>query len=164
MTSVEAEAEAGPSNLNPKISTIPVRLVSRTDAYAVPSSKFMIPSDWRRFQLSELINKVCGNEQAIPFDFIVNEELLRTSLGEWTKAKGLTEVILPFIFFKYYILTEIIAYLPRKVFLKSNMSKAFFLPNILILSKPKTGYQMSTFKKEGVLKLAYINQWSIIVN
>jgi ribosome biogenesis protein YTM1 len=52
----------------------------------------MVPSDWRRFQLSELINKVLGNEQAVPFDFIVEDELLRTSLGGFTQAKGLTEV------------------------------------------------------------------------
>jgi ribosome biogenesis protein YTM1 len=52
----------------------------------------MIPHDWRRFQLSELINKVLGNtDAAVPFDFIIDEKLLRSSLGEWTKARGLTE-------------------------------------------------------------------------
>lgn len=52
----------------------------------------MVPSDWRRFQLSELINKVLENDQAIPFDFLVGDELLRTSLGNYTQSKGLTEV------------------------------------------------------------------------
>lgn len=53
----------------------------------------MVPSDWRRFQLSELINKVLASEQPVPFDFIIGEELLRTSLGAFAKAKGLTEVL-----------------------------------------------------------------------
>lgn len=52
----------------------------------------MVPSDWKRFQLSELINKVLENEQAIPFDFLVGDELLRSSLGGYTQSKGLTEV------------------------------------------------------------------------
>lgn len=51
----------------------------------------MVPSDWRRFQLSELINKVLENDQAVPFDFLVGDELLRTSLGNYTQSKGLTE-------------------------------------------------------------------------
>lgn len=94
-------AEAGPSSAAATSSAsaaaapakaIPVRLTSRTDKHAIPESKFMIPSDWRRFQLSELINKVLGTEQAVPFDFVVGEELLRSSLGQFTQAKGLTEV------------------------------------------------------------------------
>lgn len=98
MTDVQAEAgpssipDGGPSAAAAPAKAIPVRLTSRTDKHAIPESKFMIPSDWRRFQLSELINKVLANEQAVPFDFVVGEELLRTSLGQFTQSKGLTEV------------------------------------------------------------------------
>ena len=97
----DVQAEAGPSTAisagsapapTTKATTIPIRLISRSDSHAIPASKYMVPSDWRRFQLSELINKVLGNEQAVPFDFIVEDELLRTSLGGFTEAKGLTEV------------------------------------------------------------------------
>ena len=75
-----------------KPTMIPIRLTSRADKHAIPESKFMVPSDWKRFQLSELINKVLENEQAIPFDFLVGDELLRSSLGGYTQSKGLTEV------------------------------------------------------------------------
>lgn len=86
----------------PKASTIAVRLSSRTGEHAIPEAKYMLPADWRRFQLSELINKVLASSeddaesaeirQPIPFDFIINEELLRSSLDGYIKAKGLTEV------------------------------------------------------------------------
>jgi ribosome biogenesis protein YTM1 len=87
-TSTAGAAEASTS----KATMIPIRLTSRADKHAIPESKFMVPSDWRRFQLSELINKVLENEQAIPFDFLIGEELLRSSLGGYAQSKGLTEV------------------------------------------------------------------------
>lgn len=84
-----ASATAGAQS---KPSMIPIRLTSRADKHAIPESKFMVPSDWKRFQLSELINRVLENEQVIPFDFLIGDELLRTSLGGYTQSKGLTEV------------------------------------------------------------------------
>lgn len=89
----DVQAEAGPSSSSaPKPSTIPIRLTSRSERYAIPESKYMVPSDWRRFQLSELINKVLETTQAVPFDFIIDDQLLRTSLAAYTESKGLTEV------------------------------------------------------------------------
>lgn len=35
-----------------------VRLSSKDGSYAIPSSNFFVPSSWRRFHLSELINRV----------------------------------------------------------------------------------------------------------
>ncbi|KAG2124881.1 ribosome biogenesis protein YTM1 [Suillus clintonianus] len=59
--------------------------------YAFPSQKFMIPLDWKRYQLSQLINKALDLPKPIPFDFLVHGEMLRTSLWEWRAEKGVGE-------------------------------------------------------------------------
>ncbi|KAL1413670.1 ribosome biogenesis protein ytm1 [Vanrija albida] len=69
---------------------IPVNLFTRSAAYAIPQSTYFIPADWRRFQLSELINKVLGHGAEsglapVPFDFVVDGEVLRGSLDAWVK-------------------------------------------------------------------------------
>lgn len=52
----------------------------------------MIPLDWKRYQLSQLINKALDLPKPIPFDFLVHGEILRTSLLEWRTEKGVGEV------------------------------------------------------------------------
>jgi ribosome biogenesis protein len=52
----------------------------------------MIPSTWKRYQLSQLINKALSLLTPIPFDFLVRGEILRTSLGEWCTENGTGEV------------------------------------------------------------------------
>ncbi|BEJ14812.1 hypothetical protein CspHIS471_0405790 [Cutaneotrichosporon sp. HIS471] len=69
---------------------IPVNLFTRSE-YAIPASTYFIPAEWRRFQLSELINKVLehGGDSGVapvPFDFVVEGEVLRGSLDAWIKA------------------------------------------------------------------------------
>ncbi|KAJ3995666.1 WD40-repeat-containing domain protein [Lentinula boryana] len=59
--------------------------------YPLPSQKYMIPSGWKRFHLSQLINKTLALAKPIPFDFLVKGELLRTSLGEWCTENGVGE-------------------------------------------------------------------------
>ncbi|KAJ3784550.1 WD40-repeat-containing domain protein [Lentinula aff. detonsa] len=59
--------------------------------YPLPSQKYMIPSSWKRFHLSQLINKTLALAKPIPFDFLVKGELLRTSLGDWCTENGVGE-------------------------------------------------------------------------
>ncbi|KAJ3768937.1 WD40-repeat-containing domain protein [Lentinula raphanica] len=59
--------------------------------YPLPTQKYMIPSIWKRFHLSQLINKALALTKPIPFDFLVKGELLRTSLGEWCAENGVGE-------------------------------------------------------------------------
>lgn len=40
---------------------IAIRLTTKDSAYSIPSTKFLVPANWRRFHLSELINKVLEN-------------------------------------------------------------------------------------------------------
>lgn len=69
----------------------PVIFTTQTP-YALPSQKFMIPLDWKRYQLSQLINKALDLPKPIPFDFLVHGEILRTSLWEWRAERGVGEV------------------------------------------------------------------------
>jgi ribosome biogenesis protein YTM1 len=71
--------------------SIPVVFTTKT-AYALPAQKFMIPTGWRRFQLSQLVNKALALAAPVPFDFLVAGELLRASLGDWCAEKGVGEV------------------------------------------------------------------------
>jgi len=40
---------------------IAIRLSTKDSQYTIPPAKFLVPASWRRFQLSELINKVLEN-------------------------------------------------------------------------------------------------------
>jgi ribosome biogenesis protein YTM1 len=73
--------------------SVPVIFTTKTP-YPLPSQKFMIPTTWKRYQLSQLVNKALALDRPIPFDFLVQGEILRTSLGQWCAEKGLGEVCL----------------------------------------------------------------------
>lgn len=69
---------------------LPINLFTRDTTYAIPPSTYLLPADWRRYQLSELINKVLGNtpdnaKQAVPFEFLIEGQVLRSSLEAWVK-------------------------------------------------------------------------------
>ncbi|KAG6831458.1 hypothetical protein H0H92_010367 [Tricholoma furcatifolium] len=70
--------------------SLPVVLTTQTP-YPLPSQKFMIPVSWRRYQLSQLVNKALSLPKPIPFDFIVRGEILRSTLGEWCAENGVGE-------------------------------------------------------------------------
>ena len=71
--------------------TIPVFFNTQTP-YPLPPQKFMIPASWKRYQLSQLVNKALSLLQPIPFDFLVRGELLRGSLAEWCNERGAAAV------------------------------------------------------------------------
>ncbi|PPR00100.1 hypothetical protein CVT24_008958 [Panaeolus cyanescens] len=78
----------------------PVFLTTRTP-YPLPSQKFVIPTSWKRFHLSQLVNKAVGLEKAVPFDFLIKGglnagatgEMLAPgmTLGDWCAANGVGE-------------------------------------------------------------------------
>lgn len=82
------------------VQTLPVRLTTRSPKYLIPSDAFILPANWRRFQLSALVNKILdpqGTAPApIPFDFVVEGELLQGSLQGWVNERrgGKTEEVL----------------------------------------------------------------------
>ncbi|PPQ81374.1 hypothetical protein CVT25_015895, partial [Psilocybe cyanescens] len=75
----------------PSQTSQPVSFTTTTQ-YPLPSQKFMIPTAWKRYQLSQLVNKALGLEKPVPFDFLVRgAEVLRTSLSEWCAENGVGE-------------------------------------------------------------------------
>lgn len=74
-------------------STRNVQVVLKTKtAYPIPLETYMLPVSWRRFHLSQLINKVLSLPTPIPFDFIIHGEILQSSLGEWCADNTVGEV------------------------------------------------------------------------
>lgn len=71
------------------LATMPIRLRTSLPGCSIPYVPYMVPVTWRRSQLSTLVNKVLATAATgeapapVPFDFIVNGELLRTSLEEY---------------------------------------------------------------------------------
>lgn len=55
-TSAATDAPAGGEERQ-----LAIRLTTKDSAYSIPSTKFLVPANWRRFHLSELINKVLEN-------------------------------------------------------------------------------------------------------
>ncbi|KAJ3214583.1 WD repeat-containing protein 12 [Clydaea vesicula] len=51
----------------------------------IPTNPILIPTKLRRFGLSEIINHVLNLEKKIPFDFIINDNVLTTSLQTYLK-------------------------------------------------------------------------------
>ncbi|GAA5975430.1 hypothetical protein JCM5350_006477 [Sporobolomyces pararoseus] len=72
---------------------IAIRLSTKDSNYSIPPAKFLVPASWRRYQLSELINKVLENDSPIPFDFLIDQTLLRTSLGSYCQQTNTSEEI-----------------------------------------------------------------------
>jgi ribosome biogenesis protein len=57
----------------------------------------MIPTTWKRYQLSQLVNKALSLDKPVPFDFLVKGESLRSGLSEWCAENGVGEVCLFFV-------------------------------------------------------------------
>ncbi|KAK9463823.1 WD40-repeat-containing domain protein [Lipomyces oligophaga] len=74
---------------------IRIRLSTREANLAVPDVPLLVPLSLRRYGLSEIVNHLLNTDTPIPFDFLINNELLRTSLEDYIVSKGLSaEVII----------------------------------------------------------------------
>ncbi|XP_065885840.1 ribosome biogenesis protein WDR12 homolog isoform X2 [Dysidea avara] len=49
---------------------------------AIPDHAFSIPQSLDQDELSKLVNEIIGNDEKKEFDFVINEELLRTTIGQ----------------------------------------------------------------------------------
>ncbi|SCZ91312.1 BZ3500_MvSof-1268-A1-R1_Chr1-2g01326 [Microbotryum saponariae] len=72
---------------------IAIRLTTQDAPYEIPATKFLVPASWRRFHLSQLINKVLNKDESTPFDFLINQTLLRSSLGAYCAQSGVSEEV-----------------------------------------------------------------------
>ncbi|KAL5704350.1 WD repeat-containing protein 12 [Ranunculus cassubicifolius] len=72
-----------------------VRFLTKLESpYKVPTTALAIPSNLTRRGLSTIINDILKSEdpdwEHVPFDFIINGELVRMSLEQFLLAKGIT--------------------------------------------------------------------------
>lgn len=90
-TMVDANGNNAPRD-GAEIRTVPVVLTTSIPGAAIPETPYMVPAAWRRTHLSALVNRVLktqGGEGNVPFDFLVNGEILRMSLGAYLEKHGL---------------------------------------------------------------------------
>lgn len=93
---------AGPSSAaassNNVEQTVPILLTTSLSQYAIPQGPYMVPVSWKRTHLSTLVNKLVSASEnealpgtgAVPFDFIIDAEILRSSLNDYLDSQSLT--------------------------------------------------------------------------
>ncbi|CAO1635617.1 unnamed protein product [Sympodiomycopsis kandeliae] len=73
---------------------VPLTLKTSIPDLAVPSTSYLVPTSFSRSHLSTLVNRLleqtAGLTSTIPFDFIVDGQLLRESLSSWLDKNGKT--------------------------------------------------------------------------
>ncbi|KAH3677148.1 hypothetical protein WICMUC_001903 [Wickerhamomyces mucosus] len=73
-------------------SQIKIRFFTREEdeSLQVDDKPLYVPISLKRFGLSEIVNHLIGTESPIPFDFLINGTLLRTSIEEYLTTQGLS--------------------------------------------------------------------------
>ena len=138
---------AAASSSSSTMTSQPVFLTTHTQ-YPLPTQKYMIPTTWKRYQLSQLVNKALSLDKPVPFDFLVKGEILRTSLSEWCAENGVGEVcILLFILdvYSFFFLGGV----RKKPFRLSILSRLCRLKKCQI-SHMKNGYHLSPVKLKSL--------------
>jgi len=91
--------------------SVRISFVTKQEQYRVTDAPIAVPAQLRRYGLSEIINHLLGRtgearrndaesktdatwppftEKPVPFDFLVNGELVRTTLGKFIEEHGLS--------------------------------------------------------------------------
>ncbi|KAG1463560.1 hypothetical protein G6F46_007285 [Rhizopus delemar] len=68
---------------------VQVRFVTQTP-YKVSDATILLPSSIKKEGLSEIVNGLLDIEKPIPFDFLIDGQLLRTSISEYLNATNLS--------------------------------------------------------------------------
>ena len=71
--------------------TIRLRFTTREDELTIGDrAAVLIPTSFRRYQLSQYVNSQLDRGQPIPFEFLVNGTFLRTTLEDYLTANGIS--------------------------------------------------------------------------
>lgn len=70
--------------------SVRVSLVTQDEDIKVDETPLYVPVDLKRYGLSEVVNQLLKTTEPIPFDFLVDGELLRSSVSDYLKSKGLS--------------------------------------------------------------------------
>eukprot|EP00897_Mesotaenium_endlicherianum_P005871 jgi/Mesen1/5311/ME000264S04333 len=89
MTAIVDRASSG--NVAAEDRQVQVRFDTRLPNHLkVPSTPYAVPARLTRYGLSEVVNTILGLEKVQPFDFLVDGELVRSSLEKLLISKGLS--------------------------------------------------------------------------
>ncbi|KAF8907533.1 WD40-repeat-containing domain protein [Mucidula mucida] len=79
----------------------------------------MIPASWKRYHLSQLINKALSLSIPVPFDFLVKQEVLTTTLGEWCAENDVSEETLEIEYIESILPPQKMSDLPHEEWVSS---------------------------------------------
>ncbi|KAH0607663.1 uncharacterized protein H6S33_002697 [Morchella sextelata] len=71
-------------------SKVQVQFVTRHPDIAVPAAPILVPSNLKRYGLSQIINHLLDTSTPVPFDFLASGSFLRTSLDAYLTQHGLS--------------------------------------------------------------------------
>ncbi|EGD83332.1 hypothetical protein PTSG_03941 [Salpingoeca rosetta] len=66
-----------------------ISLTTQLSNYEVDAGTLTVPGSATRAQLSKLVNELLDREKPLPFDFIVNEQFLRSTLADVVQEHNL---------------------------------------------------------------------------
>lgn len=69
---------------------VQVKFVTRHPDIAVPTAPILVPSNLKRYGLSQIINHLLDTSTPVPFDFLTGGAFLRTSLNSYLQQNGLS--------------------------------------------------------------------------
>ncbi|KAF8247440.1 WD40 repeat-like protein [Wilcoxina mikolae CBS 423.85] len=71
-------------------SQVQVKFVTRDPEISVSTAPILVPSNLKRFGLSQVVNHLRNCEKSIPFDFLVDGAYLRSTLDTYISKNGLS--------------------------------------------------------------------------
>ncbi|KAI8079998.1 WD40-repeat-containing domain protein [Halteromyces radiatus] len=69
---------------------IQIRLITKQKQYAVKDAPILVPAAFKRYGLSEIVNSLLDLDKPIPFEFLIDGEILRTSIAEYLTEQQLS--------------------------------------------------------------------------
>ncbi|OAD73638.1 hypothetical protein PHYBLDRAFT_145114 [Phycomyces blakesleeanus NRRL 1555(-)] len=69
---------------------VQVRFVTKQEKYAISDAAILVPANFKRYGLSEIVNNLLNHEKPTPFDFLIDGEILRTSIADYLFSKSLS--------------------------------------------------------------------------
>lgn len=83
----DARADAGQQSSN---SSVQIKLSTKDQSLAIEPRPILVPTSLKRYGLSEIVNHLLETEAPVPFSFLVNGELLGSTIEEYLRKKGLS--------------------------------------------------------------------------
>ncbi|KAI9294659.1 WD40 repeat-like protein [Neoconidiobolus thromboides FSU 785] len=77
------------------ISKVQVKLFTRNEKYPLPDAPLFLPTNLKRYGLSEIVNHLLALERPVPFEFLYQGDFIKSSLSTFMSIKNLsTEALL----------------------------------------------------------------------